>query len=218
MQDLIKADVLTSTLDASGEIRVNVGDSITGEGIGQEIAVFGVLGLYARPCDSDDSGAAQVLYQSVGHQKRIVAARDNRWIAGYGQLAAGDVCLASDCDAKIMVKRANNAITIYTANETDGGSTMLIDVNGVKGNILVLNGGAYIEIKKDSIVLSAGGSMLVVNAKGVATYGPHTALNTKSGNLGVVGGIAPPAGANSILGGPVGIAGIPAPFWTVSPA
>jgi len=212
------ADIVRSDVTDAGEVRANIGDSITGTGYGAQTPMWTPDGYIARPNDPDANGAARALYVVDGSAKRIVGVRDSRYASKVGAMEPGDRAIVSDCAARILLKKGNSAITLVSENQQDGDSTMLLDLNGVAGHALIVNGGSYIEIKKDSIVLSAGGSMISVDSTGVAIFGPHTGLNTKSGNLGVINGAAPIAPAASVMVGASGIAAVPAPFWTVSVA
>jgi hypothetical protein len=109
-------------------------------------------------------------------------------------------------------------VTIYT--EGADGKPILFDVNGSKGNVTLLasgsTGSALLQMQPDQIILGVdGGGSIVIDKTGVHVFGPHFAANTASGNLGVVAGLPPPTGTNSLLMGPTGMAGVPSPSWTV---
>jgi len=210
------ADVLLSTV-TDGEVRLKLGSHSEGIGEAPNVPHFGTDGFVSCPNDANDSGACVALEISDGQQKFCVGQVDNRYSSKAGTLTPGDRAIVSSSAARVLLKNAKAAVSIITENAEDDGSTMMIDVRGATGTVQIVNGGSYVEMKKDSIVLSAGGSMLVIDATGVAVFGPHFGGNTASGNLGVVGGIAPPPGVNSVLTGPTGLTAIPAKSWTISP-
>jgi hypothetical protein len=211
-------DVLASSSEA-GDVRVNLGNAVTNAGVASDAPWWANgCAFLSRPADPDAGGACEAFYFFNGPQKVCISARDARYYAKAGELQPGDSAIVSMGEARFLLKVANDSITLYTANQQDGEASMLISLIGETGTILTVNGGSYIEQKTDAIRLSAGGSMLVVDSKGVSAFGPHFAANTKSGNLGVVGVVPPPPGLASIICGPAGIIGIPAPFWTVSPS
>ena len=211
------ADILASESDA-GEVRSNLGDSITGEGFDKDVAHWGIDGFLSRPNDPDGDGAAQALFIVEGQEKRVIGTRDVRWAEKAGNLAPGDRAIVSNCAARVFLKQKNSAVTIYT--EGPDGKPILFDVNGSKGNVTMLVSGdagtTLLQAKPGEIILGVdGGGSIVINKDGVHVFGPHFAANTASGNLGVVAGLPPPTGTNSLLMGPSGMAGVPSPNWTV---
>lgn len=209
------ADVLLSTA-TDGEVRVNLGNLFDGAGLGAEVGVWGVDGFVSRPNDPDAAGACQAIYLVDGQDKRVIATRDNRWAAKVGTLQPGDRGIVTNSAARVLVKRAQDSVTLFTENATDDGSSMMVNLDGSTGKLLAAVGGAYLEMDKDAITLSAGGSMLRIDAAGVFTFGPHTGLCTAGGNLGVVGKVPPPVGVGSILAGATGPIGVGSTKWTVA--
>lgn len=209
------ADVLLSTTD-DGEIRVNLGESTTGEGLDAEVPVWGVDGFVSVPNDPDDDGCAQAVYLVDGNTKRVIATRDNRWSSKVGAPAAGDRFIVSNCAARVLLKRGKSSVTLYTENQQDSNTSQLIDLNGADGTTTLVCGGALVQMSKDRIVLGvSGGGMLVIDANGVQILGPYCGLNTGGGNIGVdsLGNVPPPT--SKVLGGASGPAGIGSPSWTV---
>lgn len=210
------ADILASeTID--GEVRVNLGDAITGKGWGASSPVWGIAGFVSRPNDADADGCAMAMYVVDGNAKRVYATRDNRYADKVGEMQPGDCFIISRGSARFMLKAEEDSITIYGENHADGDTSMMWNFDCTEGRILSVVGGSYTEQKKDSIELSAGGSKLRIDSSGVSATGAHFSANTKSGNLGVVGNVMPPAGASSIVAGPSGMSGVGVPLWTVSP-
>lgn len=219
--DLIgSADILTSALDDSGEVRLNLGDALTGEGISNDSSYWGIDGFVSRPNDATSTGAAQALYMVDGHQKRVLASRDNRWITGYGQLAAGDRAIVSDCEAKFLLKKDRSAVTLYTTNEQDDNNSMMVDVDGKNGIITIINAGSVLRMTKDEIVLavSGGNASITLNGDGaVQITGKSFWAATSGVCLGTVGGAPPIPGVMSALIGPVGLAGVPSTSVVIAP-
>lgn len=211
------SDIL-ATEAKTGEIRVNLGDSITGEGFDHNVPLWGTDGFVSRPADPDDKGAAQALYFADGNQKRVLATRDQRWSDKAGNLEPGDRAIVSNGPARVFVKRKSEAVTLYTENADQ--KPILAEVNGNKETItlLVVGGGgtSLLQMKPGQITLGVdGGGSIVIDKQGVHVFGPYFAANTGGGNLGTIAGVVPPPGPNSILQGPTGMAGIPNPKWTI---
>lgn len=213
-------DVITTSMEG-GDVRLNLGNALTSEGVSSDSPLWANGHAFvARPANADPTGACEAQYLYQGNQIIAIATRDARYAEKAGELQPGDAAIVTPGEARLMLKTDNDSVTIYTTNQTDSDSSMLISVIGEAGKILIANGSSYIEMQKDKIVLSAGGAMLVINgASGaVEVYGKHFAANTGGGNLGVVGGIAPPIGAASVIAGVSGIAGAPSTKWTVAVA
>lgn len=214
-------DALLSTV-TSGEVRLRVGNHVTNEGWGDNVAMWGTDGFVARPNAPDGRGACQVLALQDGNGYRCIGSRDNRNADKVGALAEGDRAIVTDGECRVFVKKATESVTLYTAAQSDGASIM-VTISGADDTIQIMHGGGtYVEVKRDKLVLSAGGAAsLTLNADGsIQLMGTYIGLNAPGGNLGLVGpqGEIPPAApVASILCGPSGIAGAPALHWTVSP-
>lgn len=213
-------DALLSTV-TSGEVRLKIGNKATNEGYGDGVAMWGTDGFIARPNAPDARGACQVLALQDGNNYRCIGARDNRIADKVGTLAEGDRAIVTDAECRVIVKKATEAVTLYTAAQ-NGGASIMATVSGEgDGTIqLIHGGGAYVTVDKDKIVASAGGSSITIDAGGVQVVGAYIGLNAPGGNLGLVGpqGEMPPAAPlASIVCGPSGMAGVPCAHWTVSP-
>lgn len=213
-------DVLLSTV-TNGEVRLRVGDHASNTGLSDSEAMWSPDGFIGRPNAPDSRGACQVVALTDGNVRRVVGCRDNRFIDKVGTLAEGDRAIVTDGECRIMVKREDESVTLFTAAQSDGAS-MMVTMNGADDTIQVVHGGgSYIEVKRDSIVLAAGSASLTLNADGsIQLLGTNIGLNAPSGNIGIVGpqGEIPPAPPMaSILCGPSGMAGVPALHWTISP-
>lgn len=208
------SDIL-ATSSTDGEVRCNVGDQVTGTGVGAEVPIWGVDGFVSRPNDPSEAGAAMGIYIVDGDQKRIIASRDNRFTNQAGALQPGDRAIVSDCDASVLLKKATNSVTLYTTNETDDDKAMIIDLGGQAGIIQILNSGAFIQIEKDKITLAVnGGGGIVIDSTGVQTTGPSFVAKSSSVVLGV--SVVVP-GVNSALYGVTGIMGVASTSVLISP-
>ncbi len=210
-----RADVLLAEA-IDGEVRVNLGDARTGEGWGQGVSMWGTPGFIAMPDAPDDAGAAEVLYLVDGPRKYVVGARDNRTASKAGAIVYGDRLIYSSCDARFLLKKADNGITLYTANETDNGTAMAISLSGKKGEAIVTVSGSVFHMDKDSITLVGGGCSIELRNGTISICGKHLAANTGGGNLGTLGPAPPPPGLGSVLAGPMGQTGVASAKWTVA--
>jgi len=216
-----KYDVLSTELGDSGEIRVKLGDAASDGGAYDNAAWWGAAGYYQRPKDADDDGSCQALCSIEGSNVRCVATRDNRLVEKYGQLKPGDSGLFGYGDAAVVVKDASDSVTLITKNHADNDQTMVVQLNGDKGELSIVIGGnsgtSMIKVKPGMIVLGVdNGGSITIDSQGVHITGNTFDCATGGGNFGVVGGIAPPAGAFSVLVGPTGNAASPASKWTMA--
>lgn len=219
MAVFVKYDVLSTSLGDGGEVRVKLGDAAKDAGVYDNAAWWGAAGYYQRPKDADDDGAAQALCSIQGSNARCIATRDNRLTSKYGQLAAGDSGMFGYGDAAVVIKDASDSLSLITKNHADGDQTMIVQVNGDRGEITLLVGGnsgpAMIKMKSGLIVLAVdNGGSITLDSQGVHITGNTFDCATGGGNLGVVGGVPPPPGAKSILCGPTGNGASPSSKWT----
>ena len=220
-ETLIKVDIV-STVTEGGEIRCNVGQGDAGTV--PDATMWGIDGFISRPNDRSDNGdACMGLYATQGNQRRIIATKDNRYGEKLGEFAEGDRGIITATDARLLVKKANSSIQMVTLNNGETGSLMLFQLNGERGEAVLMVGGsngakvAQVKVKPDKIFLGvSGGGSILLDMQGVTIGGSHFACNTKGGNLGTVGPAAPVAPAQSIMLGVTGMAATPAPFWTVA--
>ncbi|MGK3981303.1 hypothetical protein WMF38_57430 [Sorangium sp. So ce118] len=212
------ADVLGSTAE-NGDVRVNLGDSLTNEGEAADSPWWGNGNAFiSRPADPDDSGACEAIYTRHGNQRVVTVCRDARYAEKAGSLEPGDAAIVGPGDARLLCKAATHTIALFSQDKGNSDESMMVSVDGDKGTILLMVGSAYIELKKGKIVLNNGQASIVLDGANIQIFGSHTALNTKTGNLGVVGVVPPPIGVSSITAGVSGMTAIPSPGWTVSTA
>ncbi len=208
------ADILLSEQE-DGEVRVNVGyGSENAAGIAADCTVWGPDGFYSMPNDPGD-GYCEALILEGGDKRRVIGTKDIRWAPKAGSMKQGDRIIASNCDARLMLVREKNKIALYSTNQTDGDSTMLMEMDGSTGDMQFVNGPSFIRITKDSIQMTAGGSVLEIDAAGVGVFGAHFACNTGGGNLGTLGPLPPPP-TMAICSGAVGMSAIGSSKFTVA--
>lgn len=216
-----KYDLLSTELGDSGEIRVKIGDSARDIGAYDGASWWGTPGFIARPKSPDSDGACQAIVNIEGSNVRIVGQRDNRLTSKYGQLAEGDSAIVGYGNAALIVKDASDSVSLVTANHASNDETMIVQLNGQKGELTVMIGGgsgtSMLKIKSGRIVLAVdNGGSITIDSQGVHITGNTFDCATGGGNLGVLGPIAPPAGVFSILAGPSGDAAQPSTKWVVS--
>jgi hypothetical protein len=209
------ADVLLSTQE-DGEVRVNIGDAVTGAGFAAEASLWGTDGYLSRPNEPSEEGACQVLVLKHDGHRRIYGSRDNRFASKASALEPGDRSIVSDCDARIMLRKAQNQVALYTVNEDDDDAAMMIELNGSTGELQMVVSGAFLKMTKDAIQIGVAGTVLELNADNFAVFAAHFACNTGGGNLGTVGPLPPPPVTNSVIIGASGMAGIASLKWTMS--
>jgi hypothetical protein len=210
------SDVLGSTAE-NGDVRVNLGNALTNEGEAAECPWWASGNAFiSRPADPDDDGACEATYTRQGNQRVVTACRDARYTERAGSLEPGDSAIVGPGDGRLLNKAATHTIAMFTQDKTNNDAAMMHSLSGETGTSLNMVGKSYIEIKDDKIVISNGQAMIVLDGPNIQIFGSHTALNTKTGNLGVVGVIPPPVGVSSITAGVSGMTAIPSPGWTVS--
>ena len=212
-------DALDSTAD-NGVVRIKVGDAASNEGYSADCGVWGVGGFVSRPDLPSSAGACEVLTVTDGNERRVIGTRDKRHASKVGTLEEGDRAIVGSSPARLFVKAGKKSVVLYTEDD-DGGSSMLINVEGESGKIQIIHGGgASFEMSKDTIVLSAGGSSIEIGPKGISAIGAHIGLNAMGINLGIIGaqGESPPmAPLSSVMCGPTSMAAVPCLHVTVSP-
>lgn len=202
------ADVLSSKVD-QGEVRLTVGDVITGTTYATDCQFWGTDGFYGIPAAGNASdGTAQALFFVDGNAKRVVGSRDNRTVEKYGSLEPGDRAIISTGDARFILKNNRDSVTLYSENQKDGGTSMLVDVSGKDGTISLTAGRGGMVIGPDGITIKFGNSVLVLDDKGVTLQGPSAKVVGGTVLLGAPGTIPLP-GVNSVIYGPTGLTGAP---------
>ena len=202
MPEILTADIL-ATEATDGEVRAQLGDATLGKGFVQEAAIYGVDGFVGRPNPPDVEGnAAQALYLQDGDDTQILGTRDNRWADKVGTMEPGDRAIITDGEARVFVKQSRDAVVLYSVNQPEDKS-MLLDIGGLEGEIKIVNGGAFITMTNDSIVLAVnGGGSLTIDADGVRVIGNSFQAVAMSVQLGDVGGGTPAPQTGGVLWGP----------------
>jgi len=221
-QDILQEyDILASDRDAdTGELRVNIGDSLTEEGETLGSSLWAADGFFGRPNDPTAEGACRALYHVEGNQQRVIATKDNRFIAAYSEMEEGDRAIVTDGSPKFFIKKATHQVALYTENGGDSSKPMIMDLNGADGIItLSVSDGTdtgMIQITPTKIVLAAGLATVTLEAGMISLIADYIGINAGRGNLGVIAGAVPPA-TSGILYGTSGPTGIPSVNWTISP-
>jgi hypothetical protein len=221
-QDVLQEyDILASDRDAdTGEIRVNIGDSLTEEGETIGSSMWAADGFFGRPNDPSAEGACRALYHVEGNQQRVIATKDNRFVGAYFDLEEGDRAIVTDGSPKFFIKKATQQVALYTENGGDSTKPMIVDLNGDDGIItLSVSDGTdvgMIQITPTKITLAAGSATVTLDAGMVSLIAAYIGINAGRGNLGVIAGAVPPA-TSGILYGTSGPTGVPSVNWTISP-
>jgi hypothetical protein len=187
-------------------------------------------GFYSVPAVADEFGAAQAFSLSLANETFVLGTWDNRSVTNAGSLEPGDRAIISNGHARLLLKNASNSITMVSKaadlpEEKDSSGTVLTDMgisllgdNSGESSINLSLGTSLVQVTKDEILLMAGGTQLVINAKGVSINGDNFMCNTGGGNLGCIAPATPPIpGANAVLYGPLGQAGVASLSWTIKP-
>lgn len=209
---------ITAPFATNGEIRCNIGRLPSGQGISASCPVYGVWGIFSMPAEPTQGECAQAIYSKQQNWSAIFGIRDNRLRDRVGELTPGDVMVCTLGEARIIIKRQSDSVTIYTANQQDGDKSMMVHLNGASGEILLVNGGTKYSqtTSKFEMVVNGGGS-LVIDGQGVRVGGPQFNADCGAGTFGLLpGGVRPVVGVNSVLGGVSGFAGLPSSAWVVA--
>jgi hypothetical protein len=207
MVDLI--DVLgAETTD--GELRIKVGDAAKSEGFSAGHRMFGTGGFISVPNPPANGQACQALVLRDGHEKLVIGTADNRFTDKVGELAPGDNAIISDCSSRLMHKQAADVICLYAENADAGGQAMIVSIDAANGVLLLQNGGAYIQLKKDEIAMAvstaSASAGLRLSKDGVQMSGAAVQALAGAEQLGDMGGgvIVPAVPTNAVALGPGG--------------
>ena len=228
------ADALTGTADVigteliDGEIRVQIGDASRSLGYAAGLPMYGPDGFIGRPNQPDENGdSCQVKYIWDGDQKTVVGTRDNRYADKVGQLEPGDRAIVTDGEARILIKREDDAVFIIAKSQSTG-KTMSFELNSTAGVVQIFNGNCWQKMTGDTISWGAGdgtnASTMILSAAGLQINGANFMCCTAGGHLGLFvppaanfPGAPPQAPAQSILFGPTVGSGAASGKWTVAP-
>ena len=220
------ADYLTSTADIlnlttdDGELRVDLGDIRTGAGISSESPVWQFDGFVSVPNepDTDTKESARALYFIDGDEKIVIGTYDARFAEKVGELKAGDRMMFGKGEQRFLLKQDTESATMYTVNKNTG-SSQIITANGKDGVNMFVNGNTLIQQEDDKIILAVnGGAWIEINKDGIIIGGKSCTIACPKGQLGAPApGVVLPPGASSIIFGPAGIVGVASANWTVSP-
>jgi len=184
------ADVLDTDAD-DGEVRATLGNAALGVGYFKEAPFYTVDGFISRPNQPTANGdAAQALYLVDGDGRIVIGTRDNRFAENVGQLEEGDRAIVTDGEARVLIKKEGDKVILYTVNEP-ADKSMIVEMDGAGGTLKLMNGGSWIEISDDKIVIGAAGglSMMTLDADGLQVDGGAFNCMTQGG---VLGALTPP--------------------------
>lgn len=209
------ADIVNVTV-TNGEIRIAVGDALSGDGRGAEVAVWGVGRFVSVPMAPDANGAAQALVEQDGNTLRCFGWRDNRVSSKAGALKDGDAALLGYGAARMLLKHADDSMTLYT--ETSGGDSVILTASGGDERIFGSIGSSYVEILKDEITISGGGCSIQMKGGAITMIASSIVIGGTRVSLGLMpGGIPPQAPAQGVVFGPVGATAIGSTSVAVAP-
>lgn len=151
MMEINTADVVGVDI-VDSEARLRLGDAVREEGWAKDVPMFGLAGFVSAPLPPENGESAQALYVRSGNRLRVIGTRDNRIATKAGSLQPGDSAIFCDNEARLLLKRDTDTISMYSVNQSTDQS-MLAAVNGADGVISLVNGEAFIEIGADYIAL-----------------------------------------------------------------
>lgn len=127
---IVTADITLVTVQ-SGEVRCNVGDATSSEGIGAVCSVWGMDGYIAAPNlpEPDGTAACQCIYVQDGNEKKIIGTRDHRFQPQTGNIEAGDRLIVCKSAAKVVLKDSKATVTLATTDDgtPSGNSSQIIN-------------------------------------------------------------------------------------------
>jgi phage gp45-like len=176
------SDVLGSDV-TNGEVYLNVGDSIDGDGWGANAAIWGPDGYIAVPNSASQGSACRALYLVDGNTKRVFACRDNRIATRAGGLSPGDRAIVTDAAPRVRIIKQTEVVELYTEN---AGNPVQVVLDGPNDTILLENAQATsVTISGDSTTITAGNSTATVSASsGISAAVGATELTiAPSGNV-----------------------------------
>jgi len=163
--DVVGVDIVDS------EVRLRVGDATKEQGWSKDAAIYGLAGFVSVPLPPENGEAAQALCLDSGNSRRVIATRDNRLASKAGALKPGDAAIFCDNEARLLLKRDTDTISLYSKNaNTD--QSMLAAVNGQDGVISLVNGEAFLEIGADYVSMGVkDGCTIKIGKDSVDVFG-----------------------------------------------
>lgn len=153
------ADILLTAVE-NGEVRVNIGDTITNEGYDGNQSLWGPDGFISVPNNPTDAGAARAFYFVDGYERRVVGTLDLRFSGQAGTLEEGDRMIVTDGPCRIGMKKKTARVFLYTESENDppvGGKGMILDISGKDGTIQIRRGGSVFVMDGSTIKIFQDG-------------------------------------------------------------
>lgn len=132
----VGVDILTSRQDdATGTLLLQTGDVLAGTTESDDCEFYQQPGFASRPAvPTPGQAAAQAVVVRQSDHDVVIAVRDPRSQAIYGNLAAGESCLyAPASQARVMLK-ADGGVVIYTTDDnTKDGRGIYFKISPTKG-------------------------------------------------------------------------------------
>lgn len=177
-------DVLSAELAENGDTLIQIGDAQSGEVESSNVRMWVGDGFLGIPNVPSSDGNAQVLGVLDGNEVRATGSRDRRFVNAAGALEPGDRAIVSDSEARFLLKREDDNITLYSVNQkTD--ESMMVSIHGKNGELQVINGKSFINLRGDAISIGvSGGPIITIDKDGVKIGGKALTVNTESVALG----------------------------------
>lgn len=211
--EIIELDLTSSEKDDAGELVCNAGDAVTGIGWVQAAPLWCTEGFYGLPNEPDGEGASRALVLRDGQQSYVVAIKENRIVAKYGEMKPGDRSIITRSGAAVFLKEEGKSVTL-SFNPPDGGPTLVAQLDGESKSWKVVVGDGtdsswHTQSPSKIYMGVSGGGAIKIDKNGVTINGNKCAVNCGNVSLGVMpGGSAPVPPTNGVaytVAGPVNL-------------
>jgi phage gp45-like len=188
-------DVLFTFLDkTTNVILAQLGDSTTGTPDTDQSEWWQHVGISSRPAvPTKGSSSCQTVTLKRSDRDMVIATRDTRGTAIYGNLKDGETCIYAATGQARTLYKANGAIVHYTTSDNTTGGTSVTAYFGPDA-IRLSNQFGGISIDSSGITLTTGQAALTLSMAGIAKL-----LGTQ---VAVQGSVAAISGSVSTCVGP----------------
>lgn len=190
---LTGVDLLGSVVDpATGTIILQTGDVANQFSEADNVESWQTTGVISRPSNPQPgtpNGACQGFIVRQSNNDVCLATRDIRSQKIAGSLQPGETCVYAagvdgNAQARLLLKANGNAALYTSQGNTQGGASIMVQVNATSGITLSTPWGA-LSIGQDGIKLAwGGGSAIQLNDAGITLIGQGIALNGANVSLG----------------------------------
>lgn len=138
-QFIVGADVLASERDATvGTILLQLGDSVVGDVESQAAEQWQQSGFASRPAVAAyGRSSCQVIGIRQGDRDVVIAQRDARSAAIYGELETGETCVYATAGMARVLFKADGSVTMLTTSDnTSSGTTLTMTLSPTQGFIV----------------------------------------------------------------------------------